>query len=140
VISSGSTSSADQGPHRHARRPASTDHPGAGGGLAERRFLQLAQGPFRAPDPYLDVQPPFIVRRIAADSRKVALGSNPGRKVPAKLLEAMGFDLGAVHAASRSRHPAVLRDLDARPADWLRGAAKVAAEAVDKDFGAWRSA
>ena len=34
---------------------------------------------------------------------------------------------------------AVLRDLDSRPADWLREATKAAVAAVTKDFEAWKA-
>jgi hypothetical protein len=103
------------------------------------RFLDLARSKFRAPDPFLDIQGSYIVRRSAPDSRKVDLNRGMIRGLPAALLEAMGFDLGAIHAASASRHAAVLQDLDSRPADWLRQATKVAAAAVEKDFDAWKT-
>jgi Uncharacterized protein conserved in bacteria (DUF2252) len=108
-----------------------------GAATPRSRFLDLATGRFRAPDPFLDVPMPFIVRRIAPDSRKAELGRGMVRGVPAALLDAMGFDLGAIHAASASKSAAVLRDLDSRPADWLRQATKAAAAAVEKDFEAW---
>ena len=103
------------------------------------RFLELATGRHRAPDPTLEVRQHFILRRIAPDSRKVELSDGAGRKVTAALLEAMGFDLGAIHAASGSKHRAVLRDLDSRPPDWLREATKAAVAAVTEDFEAWKA-
>lgn len=103
------------------------------------RFLDLAKGKFRAPDPFLDIRERFIVRRSAPDARKVELSRGTIRGVPSELLEAMGFDLGAVHAASTAKQAALLRDLDSRPADWLRQAAKAAAVAVERDFEAWRA-
>ena len=103
------------------------------------RFLDLASGRHRAPDPSLEVQQKFILRRIAADSRKVELGPGAGRSVTAALLEAMGFDLGAIHAADKSKAARVLRDLDSRPADWLRESTKATVIAVTKDFEAWRA-
>jgi hypothetical protein len=103
------------------------------------RFLDLATGPYRALDPSLEVRHKYMVRRIAADSRKVELGRGAGRRVTAGLLEAMCFELGAIHAASGSKRAAVLRDLDSRPADWLREATKAAVAAVTKDFEAWKA-
>ena len=41
------------------------------------RFLDLARGTFRSPDPFLDVRHRFIVRRIAADSDKLEFGKDP---------------------------------------------------------------
>jgi hypothetical protein len=62
-----------------------------------------------------EIQDGVIVRRIAADSRKLDLGDNAGAKLNLQLLEAMGFDLGAIHAASEVQTPSIRSDLDARP-------------------------
>jgi hypothetical protein len=67
------------------------------------RFLDLAKGAFRSPDPFLALQSGFLFRRIAADSRKVELGDNAGAKLKLDLLRAMGFDLGAIHSAEAPR-------------------------------------
>lgn len=106
---------------------------------SKSRFLDLARGEFRAPDPLLHVRDSFIVRRIAPDSRKVELDRSPDVRLTPKLLDAMGFDLGAIHAATTSKNAAVRKDFDSRPPDWLYEAAKTAAAAVEKDFAAWTS-
>ncbi len=103
------------------------------------RFLDLANGEFRAPDPFLHIRDSFIVRRIAPDSRKIELDRTADLRLTPKALEAMGFDLGAIHAATKSKQAAVLEDIRSRPAGWLSEAAKVAAAAVQKDLEAWRS-
>jgi hypothetical protein len=110
-----------------------------GAGDARSRFLDLAAGRHRAPDPTLEVRQKFVLRRIAPDSRKVELDSGAGRKVTAALLEAMGFDLGAIHAADKSKAARILRDLDSRPADWLRESTKAAIVAVTRDFEGWKA-
>ncbi|HTO85066.1 MAG TPA: DUF2252 family protein [Methylomirabilota bacterium] len=102
------------------------------------RFLALARGRFRSPDPHLQVRHGFIIRRIAPDARKVEFTDDAGARVKIDLLEAMGFDLGAIHAAGGQAAAAVLADLRSRPAGWLAGAAKAAAQAVKADFRAWR--
>jgi hypothetical protein len=100
----------------------------------------LAYGAFRSPDPHFAIRGTFILRRIAADSRKVELGEKPELRIKTGLLGAMGFDIGAIHA-SDPRHAAAIRnDLRQRgPPDWLHRAAKAAAADVEEDFGAWRS-
>jgi hypothetical protein len=110
-----------------------------GGKSQASNFLKLANGKFRAPDPFLDVRDKFILRRIAADSRKIELGSDAGSKLRIDLLLAMGFDLASIHAAGPAGIGALLHDLKARPRSWLYDAAKTAAAAVEKDYQGWAS-
>ena len=98
------------------------------------RFIDLAGGAYRTPDPFLRVEDRFIYRRIAADSRKVDYDGD-GR-VPEALLTAMGRDLGAIHAAD-PHLPELRADLAGRPAKWLHEAAKAAAAAVEADYKNW---
>ncbi|MBR0840833.1 DUF2252 family protein [Bradyrhizobium liaoningense] len=101
-------------------------------------FLKLATGEFRAPDPHLDMSDRFIIRRIAPDQRKLDLSNRTGPRLRLDLLWAMGFDLGAVHAATGGAKAKIERDLDGRKDGWLHGAAKVAAGDVRRDFEEWR--
>jgi hypothetical protein len=102
-------------------------------------FLTLANGCYRAPDPFLHVQRKFIFRRIAADSTKIELGEDAGSKLHLNLLEAMGFDIASVHAAVTAGVKALQADLRKRPPGWLSAAATVAAEAVKRDYRQWRA-
>jgi len=108
-----------------------------GRGAAPSRFMALATGPSRAPDPWLALRGRFIVRRLAADSGKVELGDRPGAGLELRLLRAMGFELGALHAGDRDRLGAIRADLARRDADWLHLAARRAAAAVLGDYEAW---
>ncbi len=101
------------------------------------QFLNLAAGSFRAPDPFLALKDGFIIRRIAADSRKIDLGEEAGTKLRTDLLRAMGFDLGAIHAATNGASRKISDELAARNPGWLHGAAKAAAAAVEEDFEEW---
>jgi uncharacterized protein DUF2252 len=102
-------------------------------------FLELANGQYRAPDPFLDVRDSFILRRIAADSQKIDLGDEAGRGLKASLFEAMGFDLASIHAAGSPGAAALRADLKKRPSDWLNAATKTAVAAVKRDFEEWRN-
>jgi hypothetical protein len=51
----------------------------------------------------------------------------------------MGFDIGAIHAATRGASKKIIADLEKRREDWLHIAAKDAADAVQKDFREWCS-
>jgi Uncharacterized protein conserved in bacteria (DUF2252) len=101
--------------------------------------LELANGKYRAPDPFLDVAGKFIIRRIAADSHKIELGDDAGSKLRIDFLQAMAFDLASIHAAGVDRPASLRRDLNKRPHDWLYDAAKTAAAAVQRDYDDWRS-
>ena len=100
-------------------------------------FLELANGKHRSPDPFLTVRNGFILRRIAADSRKIDLHDVAGAGLTAELLRAMGRDLGSIHAAGAGAADRIRRDLDPRPDDWLHAAAKAAAAAVEQDHKEW---
>lgn len=101
------------------------------------RFADLATGRFRAPDPFLTIRHHFIVRRIAADSRKIDLDKLSGSGLDSKLIDAMGRDLAAVHAATDGAPASIHKDLGKRPATWLHDAAKTAAAAVTEDYTKW---
>ncbi len=81
----------------------------------------------------------FILRRIAADSRKIELGDDAGWGRKANLFEAMGFDLASIHAAGAPGASALWVDLKKRPHGWLNAAAKTAVAAVKRDFEEWRN-
>ncbi|WP_314958022.1 DUF2252 family protein [Bradyrhizobium cosmicum] len=110
----------------------------AHGTKGKPRFLDLARGKFRAPDPHFEVSDRYIIRRIAPDQRKLDLGNRAAPRLRLDLLWAEGFDLGAVHAATRGAKAKIEHDLDLRKPDWLHIAAKTAAEDVQKDFEEWR--
>lgn len=96
------------------------------------RILDLAFGPYRAPDPHLRVKAGYVIRRLAPDAHKVELADVSGNGLNEKLLAAMGSELGAIHAARRRR--AVLKDLQERDARWLDRAATAAERAMRRDF------
>ncbi len=100
-------------------------------------FMHLANGSHRSPDPFLETRDDFIYRRIAADSRKIELGKQAGERLY-PLLESMGFDLGAIHAAQPSRIKAIKGDLNKRPPNWLEVASDMAATNVKDEYKSWR--
>ncbi|MBB4365579.1 hypothetical protein GGD65_006645 [Bradyrhizobium sp. CIR18] len=103
------------------------------------RFLDLAKAPYRAPDPHLALErrSGFVIRRLAPDSRKINLGDHANMSLELDLLNVMGFDIGAIHAA-KGASERIAADLSKRDNDWLHAAAKAAAAFVEDDFRAWR--
>ncbi len=115
-----------------------------GNEAAPLRFKDLACGPHRSFDPTLDLINRNIFRRLAADARKVNLAQQTDINAPEadeaivrKLLHAMSFDLGTIHAADDKQAKAILLDLDQRDPSWLREAAKAAARWVSEDYTEW---
>jgi len=102
-------------------------------------FLEIANGRYRAPDPFLEVRNKFIFRRLAADSRKIELGADAGAELKAELFRAMAFDLASIHAAGSPGAAALRADLRKRPRGWLNAAAKATVAAVKRDYEEWRS-
>ncbi|WP_439359061.1 DUF2252 family protein [Bradyrhizobium sp. DASA03007] len=104
------------------------------------RFLDLAKGSYRAPDPHLvlERQNGFVIRRLAPDSRKINLGDHANMSLELDLLNVMGFDIGAIHAATAGASTTIAADLIKRDNDWLHAAAKAAAAFVEDDFKEWR--
>nr|WP_246820527.1 DUF2252 family protein [Bradyrhizobium iriomotense] len=102
------------------------------------RFLDLAKGSYRAPDPHLALerQSGFVIRRLAPDSRKINLGDHANMRLELDLLNVMGFDIGAIHAAEGA-FARIAADLGRRDDDWLHAAAKAAAAFVEDDFREW---
>ncbi len=104
------------------------------------QFLVLATGRYRAPDPFLAISAGYVIRRIAADSRKIDIGGAAEQALDGDLLRAMGADLAAIHVSGRVSAEPIRADLKARDKDWLRDAAKALETSVEANFEAWREA
>jgi hypothetical protein len=98
--------------------------------------LDIAYGTYRAPDTSLFAVDGFLLRRVAPDSRKLDLKDVAKRELGITVLQAMGRDIGAIHAAHR-RASAVVADLAQREANWLHVAAGKAQRAVEADHQSW---
>jgi hypothetical protein len=110
-----------------------------GATLPAHKFLELSNGAYRAPDPYLRVEPDgtdFVFRRLSADSRKIELDADAS-DLKRELLRAMGADLAAIHAGTPDAAAAITADLKARRTGWLHDAARAARDATEKDYDVW---
>lgn len=90
-----------------------------------------------APDPFLHTARGFIVRRIAADTRKLERDSDFDQKLDTKLLRAMGSEIGSIHASTSRLKEAILGDLELKGPSWLYEMAKATASAIEADFMEW---
>lgn len=111
-------------------------------GNADRpsRLHEAVNGATSAPDPFLHTAEGFVVRRIAADTRKIERNSDFDRKLDAKLLHAMASEIGSIHASTSQLRPAIVDDLKQRDPGWLYEAARTTASAVEADHAEWSAA
>jgi hypothetical protein len=102
------------------------------------RFLDVAGGAYRSPDPLLRIEGNFILRRIAPDSRKIDFADVQTSRLTEVLLAAMAADLASVHAASEQVDQ-ITADLGQRPDAWLKEACEAAVAATKRDFSAYKA-
>jgi hypothetical protein len=99
-------------------------------------LLTLAQGRARSPDPHFDVDGAWIFRRVAADSRKID-ARRLGERDQRRLLHAMGYDIGSIHAMTEGAAGAISEHVESLPSSWLHETARNAAAVVRRDYSEW---
>jgi uncharacterized protein (DUF2252 family) len=109
-------------------------------GPVEVLYQAITHRAVRCPDPTLQVQGQWIVRRLAPDCSAIELASLPTDRDELHLLAAMGAEAANVHLGSAVARSAVRRDLQGRKSSWLQEAADTMAEAMLRDWEAWRQA
>jgi hypothetical protein len=110
---------------------------GTGQGATEILYQAITLRAARCPDPTLQFQGPWIVRRLAPDCSAIELASLPSQRDELYLLGAMGAETANVHLGSTTV-AAVRRDLKERKPGWLRAATEAMSEQIDKDFAVWK--
>ncbi|MDF3886684.1 DUF2252 family protein [Cupriavidus basilensis] len=103
---------------------------------ATSRFISVATGAYRSPDPFLHVSGGFILRRIAPESRKLELADVTRAGNGPQLLRAMGRDVGSIHAAHK-RAPEVLEHVRHMPKGWLVDCVRHSTAFVLEDYETW---
>jgi uncharacterized protein (DUF2252 family) len=104
------------------------------------RCAEIANGLYRARDPWFRHQDSLVVRRLSPNNRKIEAEKGGVSLVTPDLLQAMGLELANVHLGTSNRGEAIARDLKARKGDWFLANAKQAATAVARDFEDWTAA
>ena len=110
------------------------------GGLSNNEiyYSRIVSASVRMPDPFLEVNDGWVLRRLSPYCSRIELAQLPRGHDEEKLLRAMGRELANVHLGTRRAVAAVRRDLQQRKTKWLRQAAEVMAEATFKDWKEWR--
>jgi hypothetical protein len=104
------------------------------------RCEEIANGRYRAVDPWHRFSRAIVVRRLSPNNRKIEVDDDPTDLLSAQMLEAMGFDLAGVHLGVANRAAAIKRDLARRRSGWLDDMAAKMTAVVEADFAAWKVA
>jgi hypothetical protein len=102
------------------------------------RTAEIATGLFRSVDPHYRAIDNLIVRRLAPNSRKIDVKDAAGDLTSSDMLAAMGHEMANCHASDPARRAAIAADIATRDPEWLKDAARAAAQAVEQDFHAFR--
>ena len=113
-------------------------HPG--GGDEREAYMRTVRAAIRCPDPFLRATPDWVVRRLAPDCARIELTMLPRKRDDYRLLRAMGWETANIHLGSMITPDAVLADLEARPAGWLRDSTRRMLHTVQQDWNQWRAA
>jgi uncharacterized protein (DUF2252 family) len=103
------------------------------------RCEEITKGRFRANDPWYALHGSLLVRRLSPNNRKLETDDEGVDLVEADMLRAMALEVANLHQGTLGPRDDIVRDLESRPADWLRAAARRAATAVTRDFKAWKT-
>lgn len=108
-------------------------------GSRKIRCGDIANGRFRAPDPWFRIDGTIALRRLSPNNRKIEVEDNTNALLVPDMLRSMGFELANTHLGVIDRRTAVGRDLAKRKRGWLSANAKAACEAVTRDYADWKA-
>jgi hypothetical protein len=109
-----------------------------GGGGKRLRVQDIADGRYRAPDPWFSANNKVVVRRLSPNNRKIEVEAQPGELLSRSMLRAMGHELANIHLGTGDRRDAIARDFRRRSRGWLHRATRAAAASVTEEFKEWR--
>lgn len=91
----------------------------------------------RCRDPFVRMEPNWLVRRLSPDCSRIELSSLPKKRDEGTLLYAMGFETANVHLGSPTAIRTVRQDLAKQKTKWLRGAAEQMKKVTISDWTNW---
>jgi len=102
-------------------------------------YERLWRGAHRVPDPTLAVNAGWLVRRLAPHSSRIELGDLPTERDEERLLYAMGFDTANVHLGRLPDAGRLRREVTGRGRKWLHAVVADLADALERDWLAWKA-
>ena len=101
---------------------------------ANTPFEEIANGRYRAIDPWHHIKDGIVVRRLSPNNRKIEAETSDFRLHSTKMLKAMGIELANVHCGTDGVAAAVTNDLSTRKPGWLAADTEKATKAVLADY------
>lgn len=101
------------------------------------RYAEIVRRAVRDPDPFLQVEGGWVIRRLSPDCSRIELASLPSKKDQQDWLQAMGWETANIHLGTRGAAGRILADLGARDPGWLKAAAKRMAKVTRQDRRDW---
>jgi Uncharacterized protein conserved in bacteria (DUF2252) len=109
-------------------------------GRAGKAYVRaIANGCYRSWDPWFNVDGGIVVRRLSPNNRKIEAENAVEVLLMPEMLRTMGFEIANVHTGVDAPRAEISSDLRMRKREWLAANAKMAAEAVTRDYADWRS-
>ena len=99
---------------------------------------EIADGRYRAPDPWYSASDELVVRRLSPNTRKIEVAEEPEELLSPRMLAAMGHELANIHLGTGDHRRSIERDLAMRKDGWLHRATSRAAAFVAREFVQWR--
>ena len=107
-----------------------------GKGKGKIRCGEIANGRYRAIDPWHHIKDGIVVRRLSPNNRKIEADEDPAPLLSPDMLHVMGADLAGVHLGTADHGEAIARDLARRKRGWLKIDAIKMAKAVEAEHAA----
>jgi hypothetical protein len=100
---------------------------------------EIANGQFRAMDPWYRIKDNVVVRRLSPNNRKIEVKKRESTLFTSDMLQTMGFELANVHLGRSERRDAITQDLEKRKRGWLRTNARKASDAIMQEYKDWKA-
>jgi Uncharacterized protein conserved in bacteria (DUF2252) len=105
----------------------------------ESRMAKAVERAVRSIDPFYHPGPAWEVRRLAPHCSRIELDQLAESNLE-RIFHAMGAEAANIHLGTSGTAAAILKDLEKRPEDWLKQAARTMSDEIGKDWKKWRRA
>jgi len=101
-------------------------------------YQKIIERAVRCPDPFVELQGDWIVRRLSPHCSRIELSLLPAKRDERRLLHAMGWETANIHLGSPRLREGIRGHLDRAKSKWLFTATQDMGKAVTRDWRAWK--